>query len=146
MNLTLGNTFPRTWKRFGVQHVALAAAAAIALSVVLAAGFTLSGDSGGGKSTGTIGTSGARISAPAAPNDTIYYVVGSQAEATRLQDAMAIAALEAGAAGYEWVSPERIVPVIIETPDQEMQLQAMLMELQQANSYTGDVRVIDLRR
>jgi hypothetical protein len=145
MNLTLGNTFPRTWKRFGAQHVAVAAAAAIALTLALAAGFTLTGDSGGGKPSGPVGT-GSTISARAVPNDTTYYIVGSQSEATRLEEGIAIAALEAGSAGYEWISSERVIPFVIETLEQEMQFQSALMELQHANPYGSDVNVVDLRR
>jgi hypothetical protein len=144
MNLIIGNTLPRTWKRFGVQHVAAAGAIALGLSLATAAAFTLTGDSTS-KPTGPV-TTGVSVSAPVAANGvTTYYVVGSQAEATRIEEGMAIAALEAGTGGYESVSPERVVPVIIETPEQETQFQAMLMALQQAE-YESGVRVVDLRR
>jgi hypothetical protein len=145
MNLTLGNTFPRTWKRFGVQHVVPAAAAAIALIVALAAGLTLTSDAGGGKPASSAAT-GSTISTRAVRSDMTYYIVGSQAEAVILEQGMAVAALEAGAAGYEWISSERVIPFVIETPEQEIQFQSALMELRQADPYWSGVRVVDLRR
>jgi hypothetical protein len=145
MNLTLGNTFPRTWKRFGVQHVAMAAAVAIALTAALAAGLTLTRDAGSDKPGSTAATD-STIATRAVPNDMTYYIVGSQAEATRVEEGMAIAALEGGAAGYEWIPPERVIPFVIETPEQELQFQSALMELQQADPYRGNVKVVDLRR
>jgi hypothetical protein len=75
-----------------------------------------------------------------------YYIVGSEAEATRLEEGMAIAALETGSAGYEWISSELVISFVIETPEQEMQFQSALMELQQADPYWSNVRVVDLRR
>jgi hypothetical protein len=145
MNLTLGNTFPRTWKRFGVQHVAVAAAVAIALTLALAAGLTLTGDSGSGRPAGSV-AAGSTISTRAVPNDMTYYIVGSQEEATRLEEGMAIAALEAGSQpGYQPAWAAQAVPIILETPEMEMLFQAELMALQQAGYATG-VSVIDLRR
>ena len=146
MNLTLGNTFPRTWKRFGVRHVLAAAAAVITLTLALAAGFALTSDSGSGKPSGSAGT-GPAISTRAVPNDMTYYIVGSQEEAARIEEGMAIAALEASSQpGYQPDFSQRVVPVIIESPDQQMEFQAQLMALQQSDPYWSSVRIVDLRR
>jgi hypothetical protein len=145
MNLTLGDTFPRTWKRFGVQHVVAAAAAAVALTVALAAGLALTDGSGRGEPVGTAATSSS-ISAHGTRQAMTYYLVGSQEEATRIEEGVAIAAFEAGTQpGYQPAS-ERLVPVIINTPEQETHFQAQLMAMQQSDSYWGSVRVVDLRR
>jgi hypothetical protein len=144
MNLTLGNTFPRTWKRFNALHIAAAAAIALGLSVALAAGITLGGDSAS-KPSGPV-ANGAPLSARATQNGVTYYIVDSQAEATRLDEGLAIAAAEAAQPGYESVLAERIVPVVIETPEQELQFQAALMALQQSDLNASNARIVDLRR
>jgi hypothetical protein len=146
MNLTLGNTFPRTWKRLGVQHVVAAAASAVALTVALAAGLALTSNPGSSTKTGSAATN-ATISTRAAPSDLTYYIVGSQEEAARMEEGMAIAALEVSSqSGYQTLGAERAVPMIIETAEQQMQFQAQLMALQQLDPYWSSVRVVDLRR
>jgi hypothetical protein len=146
MNLTLGDTFPQTWKRFGVQHVVVAVAAAIAISATLAAGLSLMDGRDRGEPVGTAATSPS-ISAHVARNTMTYYLVGSQEEAARMEEGMAIAALEASAQpGYQTLWAERAVPVIIENAEQQMEFQAQLMALQQLDPYWSSVRVVDLRR
>jgi hypothetical protein len=145
MNLTLGNTFPRTWKRFGVQHVVAAGAAAIALSAALTAGLSLSDSLSGGGPAGNAAT-GRTVSAPAARNNMTYYIVGSLAEAARIEQGIASAAAEAWQTGYQQVAHNGLAQVVIETPEQEMQFQSALMALQQADPHASNVSIVDLRR
>src|SRR3990172_6879182 len=76
MNLTIGTTFPNTWKRIRMQHVSLACGLALAVGAVIG----LSAWQGGG-SAGPRGGSGTEPITVASSQPVVtFYIVGSAEE------------------------------------------------------------------
>jgi hypothetical protein len=82
MSFTTGATFPSGWRRIKGGYVALAAAAALAVTAAVGMAFTLDGGSGPSSSSSTVQPAPrARVQ----PAQTFIYVVGSQEEAIALE-------------------------------------------------------------
>jgi len=135
MNLSIGTTFPTTWKRTKLQYAGFAAAIALAASVAVAAW------PGGGSPSATTGNPARPAAASSVPQpETVFYIVGSQAEADTLEAAIAASGQEAAGATSE-------MRVIVADPaDEASRLQLSVLFAEQANGVLQNTQAIDLRQ
>jgi len=137
MNLGISNGYNSTWKRLKTQHIAVAAAGALAVSALI--GGVAIQEQSAAPSTPSQQTA---RSVPAfdvagIPSQVLVYVVGSEAEASALRASFVSAAYE---------SEENVLRdvMVVDSPQGEAGLQIMQGEIHTAG--VTDTTVIDLRR
>jgi len=134
MNITTGTVFPNTWRRIKLQHVSLAAGLALAASVAIAAWPNAEAPNGAPASAGRP-ASAASLPQPL----TVFYIVGSQAEAATLEVALATSGQE--------VAQARQTRVIVADPaDEASRLQLSVLFAEQAHGVLQNTQAIDLRQ
>jgi hypothetical protein len=137
MNLGITNGYNNTWKRLKTQHIAVAAAGALAVSALI--GGVAIQEQGSGPSTTS---QQAARTVPAfdvagSPAQVLVYVVGSEAEASKLRASFVTADYETEANVLRDV-------IVVDSPEGEAGLQIMQGELQTAG--ITDTTILDLRR
>jgi hypothetical protein len=138
MNLTIGSTFPTTWKRIKMQYVVAAAGAAIALSVAIGAGVSPLGDS---SSSPAAPASTSAVQRPVLPPHTVY-IVSSAEQAAQ----MAVVEWMAGLAAYQGGTLEpRSFEVIDASVIGEDGLAEQFAGLPATIFGAGGIQLVDLR-
>jgi hypothetical protein len=137
MSFISSTTFPTTWRRIKGGHVALAAAAVLAVTAAVGIAFTLDGGSGPSSSSSTVQP------APRAreqPSLTYLYVVGSQEEAVELESALNEARTLA-------ITNDLYEVLVVDTPEADASLQLAQKELADAGlpGIASGVTFVDTR-
>ena len=135
MNLTIGSTFPTTWKRIKTQHLVAICGAALAISAAVGVGAWQASELGGGS-----GQSIARsVPQPFAAPTHVYYIVDSP---ERAQAVMAVEQQAFAAAVYSGQPSHTFEVIDASTLDVE----AGLTQLMGAGvASQGRIQVVDLR-
>ena len=137
MNLGINNGYNSTWKRLKTQHIAVAAAGALAVSALIG-GVAIQEQS---SAPSTPSQQAARpvpaFDVAGSPSQALIYVVGSEAEASQLRASFI-------SADYETEANVLRDVIVVNSPEGEAGLQIMQGELQTAG--VMDTTVLDLRR
>ena len=136
MNLTIGSTFPTTWKRIKTQHLVAICGAALAISAAVGVGAWQASELGGGS-----GQSIARsVPQPFAAPTHVYYIVDSP---ERAQAVMAVEQQAFAAAVYSGQPADHTFEVIDAST---LDVEAGLTQLMGAGvASQGSIQVVDLR-
>jgi hypothetical protein len=133
----ISNGYNSTWKRLNTQHIAVAAAGALAFSALIG-GVAIQEQ---GSAPSTPSQQAARpvpaFDVAGIPSQVLVYVVGSEAEASQLRASFVNADYETEANVLREV-------IVVHSPEGEAELQIMQGELQTAG--VTDTTVVDLRR
>ena len=136
MNLGTSNGYNNTWKRIKTQHIAVAAAGALAVSALI--GGVAIQEQSAAPSTSSQQTARPvpAFDVAGSPSQVLVYVVGSEAEASALRASFVNAAYE---------SEENVLRdvIVVDSPEGEAGLQTMQGEILTAG--LADTTILDLR-
>jgi hypothetical protein len=137
VNLGVINGHNSTWKRIGIQNIALTVAAALATSA-LVTGVSIQ-EQGATRSTSAPETVRSIPSFDVAGKSwqVLVYIVGSEAEAWELQSSLASAVSESEATTLREV-------IVVESSEDKVELQIRQVEL--LSALNTDTTLLDLRR
>ena len=140
MNLTIGSTFPNTWKRIKTQHLVDLCGAALALSAVVGVGAWQVSESGGGSAGGSTLSLPQRAAAPTQ----VYYIADSPQQAQALTAGEQMAGMAAFLGGQPITHTFEVIDV--STPAGQAGFDELQRSLMGAGfAYTSNVDIADLR-
>ena len=135
MNLTIGTTFPNTWKRIRMQYVSLACGLALAVGAVIG----LSAWQGGGSAGPSVGSGTEPITVASSQPAVTFYIVGSAEEAQAFYVAQQ-ARLQPAASQQPLA-----VPIVAGSFDESALRQAAAQLLGVGEKGAAAFRIVDLR-
>ena len=137
MNLTIGSTFPTTWKRIKTQHLVAICGAALAISAAVGVGAWQATESGGGSGQSVVRS----VPQPFAAPTHVYYIVDSPTQAL----AITTGEQEAGMASFYAGQPMGHTFEVIDAST--LDVEAGLTQLMGAGvASQGSIQVVDLRK
>jgi hypothetical protein len=134
----ISNGYNSTWKRLKTQHIAVAAAGALAFSALIGGVAIQEQTSAPSAPSQQAARPAPSFDVAGSPAQVLVYVVGSEAEASALRDSFVGAA-------YETEDNVLRDVIVVNSPEGEAGLQIMQGELQTAG-VTDTTTVLDLRR